>query len=134
MLPGKDFEYERRVAVADTDMVGIAHFTAYLRWVEEAENAFYRAAGIPFLGSEPDGSILGWPRVSLNVEYLGPVHFDDQVIVALSIVRDGRSSREWKFDIRRAGAEAAPVARGTMKTVRAAISREGKIASRPIQG
>lgn len=131
MHPGKVFEYERRVAVADTDMVGIAHFTAYLRWVEEAENAFYRAAGVPFLGCEPDGAILGWPRVSLNVEYLGPVHFDDLVIIRLSIARDGRSSREWSFEIHRPADDKA-IARGTMKTVHAAISREGKISSRPI--
>lgn len=132
MYPGKVFEYERRVAVADTDMVGIAHFTAYLRWVEEAENAFYRAAGVPFLGTEPDGAILGWPRVAVSIEYLGPVHFEDLVIVELSIIRDGRSSREWRFDIRRA-AGGDPVAAGTMKTVHAAIARDGKIASRPIR-
>lgn len=133
MIPGEVYACERIVAVADTDMAGIAHFTAYLRWVEEAEVAFYRAAGTSLCGREADGTMLGWPRVSLNVEYLGPVHFEDVVIVSVSIARDGRSSREWAFSIRRKD-NGAEVARGLMKTVRAAISRDGRISSRPIAG
>ncbi len=131
MIPGEVFECERVVAVADTDMAGIAHFTAYLRWVEEAEVAFYRAAGSSLCGREADGSLLGWPRVSLNAEYLGPAHFEDVLLVSVAIAREGRSSREWKFSIRRK-ADGAEVARGVMKTVRAAITRDGRISSRPI--
>lgn len=132
MTPGEVFTGERIIAVADTDMAGIAHFTAYLRWVEEAEVAFYRAAGTSLCGREADGTLLGWPRVSVAAEYLGPVHFEDVVLVSVSIVRDGRSSREWRFSIvrKRDGAE---VARGTMKTVRAAIDRDGRISSRAIR-
>jgi len=33
MSHGLVFEYERRVAFAETDMAGVAHFTSVLRWV-----------------------------------------------------------------------------------------------------
>ena len=52
------FLYERRVAFADTDMAGVAHFTAILRWVEEAEAAWLRAKG-EALATRVSGAVLG---------------------------------------------------------------------------
>ena len=38
------FRCTRQVEFNDTDMAGIAHFTAFFRWMEEAETAFLHAA------------------------------------------------------------------------------------------
>ena len=34
------FQYLRTIKFADTDMAGIAHFSNFFRWMEEAEHAF----------------------------------------------------------------------------------------------
>lgn len=52
----------RRVEFADTDMAGIIHFANYYRYMEEAEHAFFRSLGLRIMQSQPDGSVIGWPR------------------------------------------------------------------------
>ena len=40
------YTMQRRVEFSDTDMAGIAHFTNYFRYMEEAEHAFLRDRGL----------------------------------------------------------------------------------------
>ena len=40
------FLYRRRIQFAETDMAGIVHFSRYFRFMEEAEHALWRAAGL----------------------------------------------------------------------------------------
>lgn len=126
MAPGTLFAYERRVTFSETDMAGVVQFTAQLRWVEEAEAAFYRANNLDLCRREEDGMLTGWPRVALNVEYLSPAYFDDVVIVTINLIRQGRTSREWRFDIRRP-ADSAEIARGVMKSVYVSVTPERKM-------
>ena len=124
------FAYERRVAFSDTDMAGIAHFTAVLRWVEEAEAAWRRERGGSLCLIEPDGTLVGWPKVAVNVEYVSPMRFEDVVIVRLDVERDGATSRTWRFSVmlRDGGVETA---RGTMTVVHIARSPDGTVSKRP---
>ena len=55
------FRYSRRVQFSETDLAGIAHFSAYFRFMEEAEHALWRAAGLSIGAAETTG---GWPRVA----------------------------------------------------------------------
>ena len=41
-----DFTYFRRVEFSDTDTAGLIHFSAMLKYMEEAEHAFYRSLGL----------------------------------------------------------------------------------------
>ena len=56
----------RRVEFADTDMAGIIHFANYYRYMEEAEHSFFRSLGLSIMQPQPDGSVIGWPRVSAS--------------------------------------------------------------------
>ena len=50
------FRYSRRVQFSETDLAGIAHFSAFFRFMEEAEHALWRAAGLSnFSSSGPSG-------------------------------------------------------------------------------
>ena len=40
------FRYSRRVQFAETDLAGIVHFSWMFRYMEEAEHALWRAAGL----------------------------------------------------------------------------------------
>ena len=120
------FEYERLVAFSETDMAGVAHFSAILRWIEEAESAFLRRKGDTLCRRDEHHSLIGWPKVALNVEFLSPVRFEETLVVVLTLAREGRSSREWRFEIRRKE-DSAEVARGMLKSVRVRIAPDGRL-------
>lgn len=126
------FEYERRVAFAETDMAGIVHFTSVLRWVEEAEAAWRRARGGSLCIRDADGTLTGWPKVAVACEYLSPARFEDVVLVALSVDRDGGTSRRWKFEIRHK-TSGAPVAHGTLTVVHVSVSPSGAVTKLPVR-
>jgi acyl-CoA thioesterase FadM len=70
--PG-EFEYARVVQFSETDLAGIVHFSAYFRYMEEAEHALWRAAGLSVARDD-----LHWPRVSASCEYASPLRFEDE--------------------------------------------------------
>ena len=51
------FRYARRVQFGETDMAGIVHFSWMFRYMEEAEHALWRAAG---LSIHPPGTEVGF--------------------------------------------------------------------------
>ena len=85
------FRYRRRVQFAETDAAGLAHFSCYLRYMEEAEHALWREAGMTIW---TPASGLGFPRVSATCDYLAPLHFEDEFDVLVRIeTMSGRSIR-----------------------------------------
>ena len=56
-----EYRLKRRVQFYETDMAGIVHFSWFFRYMEEAEHALWRAAG---LSIAPPDSAIGWPRVN----------------------------------------------------------------------
>lgn len=85
------FTILRRVAFAETDMAGIVHFANYFRMMEEVEHAFFRSAGLS-VSMQHDGMHVGWPRVSASCEFYGPVRFEDEIELRLSVVKLGEKS------------------------------------------
>ena len=81
-----DFVYRRRVEFADTDTANLIHFTALLKFMEEAEHAFYRSLSLDFVGFRWSGdSVFGMPRVSVSCDYLGAVRYGDEIDVRLRV-------------------------------------------------
>lgn len=87
------FRYARRVQFAETDLAGIVHFSWMFRYMEEAEHAAWRAAG---LSVAAPGSALGWPRVSAAFDYRNPLHFEDEFEVTVRLAEV--SSRSLKYE------------------------------------
>ena len=83
-----EYRLKRRVQFYETDMAGIVHFSWFFRYMEEAEHAMWRDAGVS-IASGPD---IGWPRVEASFEYHRPLKFDDEFEVHLRIVgKDART-------------------------------------------
>ncbi len=122
------FSIRRRVQFAETDMAGIAHFANYFRWMEEAEHAFFRARGLS-VHMEHDGLQLGWPRVAVGCEFLGPVRFEDEVELRLRVTKVGGKSFSYEAEFRHAG---RPVARGKSTSVCCAMEADGSLRAIPI--
>ena len=56
-----EYRHRRRVQFHEVDGAGIVHFSWFFRYMEEAEHALWRAAG---LSIAPPGSDVGFPRSS----------------------------------------------------------------------
>ncbi len=78
-----EFLYRRRVQFPETDASGIVHFTNFFRYVEEAEHAMWRAAGLTVYDRMRE---LTWPRVAASFEFKKPLRFEDEFDVRLRIV------------------------------------------------
>jgi YbgC/YbaW family acyl-CoA thioester hydrolase len=83
-----EYRLKRRVQFHETDMAGIVHFSWFFRYMEEAEHAMWREAGLSIAG----GSDVGWPRVEASFEYHRPLKFEDEFEVQLRIIaKDART-------------------------------------------
>jgi YbgC/YbaW family acyl-CoA thioester hydrolase len=90
-LPGARVLVRRRVEWSDTDAAGIYHWTAALRFVEEAERALHDALGIT---TQTFGRT---PRAHIDADFRQPLRFNDLADVDLSVTRIGRTSLDYRF-------------------------------------
>jgi len=120
------FVYQRRVAFAETDMAGIAHFSNYYRFMEEAEHAYYRSLGLSIMHTRDDGVVIGWPRVNAQCQYLAPARYDRVLSIHVNIERLGAKSISWRMDIFD-GTQKLAV--GRMKTACCLCQEGGKLES-----
>lgn len=102
------FVMSRRVEFVDTDMAGIAHFTAFFRYMETAEHEMFRSLGLSLVAGEGEPR-LGWPRVRCGFDFLKPLRFGDQAEVRIGVTRIGAASITYEAEIVRNG---TTVARG----------------------
>lgn len=80
--PVSEFRYRRRVQFAETDLVGVVHFSWIARYMEEAEHALWREAGMSI--AAPDAKVL-YPRVALSVDFKAPLMFEDEFEVHVRV-------------------------------------------------
>lgn len=106
-----EFRYSRRVQFYETDLAGMVHFSWYLRYMEEAEHAMWREAGLSIL---PANSELGFPRVAAAVEFHAPLRFEDVFEVWIRIEAITRRSLKYAATITRGETR---IATGSMTAV-----------------
>ena len=70
-----EYKLTRRVQFHETDAAGIVHFSCFFKYMEEAEHAMWRSAGLSI--SSPRAEV-GWPRVAASFEYHKPLRFEDE--------------------------------------------------------
>ncbi len=116
------FRMSRRVEFCETDMAGIVHFSNFYKWMEQAEHAFFRSLGLTIVNHLPDGSTIGWPRVSAQCRFESPAHYEDMLDVVLTVQRIGVKSLTYDVEFH---CGSRSVARGSMKTV-CCIVKPGK--------
>lgn len=107
------FHYQRRVEFCETDAAGIAHFSAFFQYMEQAEHALLRHVGTSVV-SEDEAGTVSWPRVRASCDYTGSVRFEDLMEVVVRVARLGTKSVSYLFDFQ---LRDETVARGQMTTV-----------------
>ena len=90
------FTSQRRVEFCETDAAGIAHFSAFFQYMEQAEHAMLRHVGLSVVQEDDEGTI-SWPRAAASCDYLGPCRFEDVLDVSVSIKKLGRTSATYAF-------------------------------------
>ena len=108
MLPG--FRYRRRVQFAETDMAGLVHFSVFFRYMEEAEHALWRSAGLTI--ARP-GEQTGWPRLAATFDFKSPLRFEDEFDVVVQIAMLTRRTILYAFSLER---EDTLIGSGTITT------------------
>jgi acyl-CoA thioester hydrolase len=93
-----EYRYRRQVQFAETDLAGIVHFSWYFRYMEEAEHALWRAAGLSIAPAE---ATYGWPRVAAAFDYKSPLRFEDEFDVGVRIAKVSRRTIQYGFTLRR---------------------------------
>lgn len=97
-----EYNHSRRIEFAETDLVGVVHFSRYARFAEEAEHAFFRSLGLSVYTPCGDYS-LGFPRLASRLEFFGPLRFEDVIDVHLWVRRRGRKSITFQFRLTHEG-------------------------------
>lgn len=97
-MPVSEHRYHRRVQFAETDMAGVVHFSCIARYMEEAEHALWREAGLSI--SPPDDNV-GYPRVAVSIDFKAPLHFEDEFEVHVRIEAISRRTIRYSHTIRR---------------------------------
>jgi 4-hydroxybenzoyl-CoA thioesterase/acyl-CoA thioester hydrolase len=87
------------------------HFSVLFRYMEEAEHAFWRAAG---LSVADRGNDLGWPRLSAACEFRNRLYFEDEFDVIVRIAALKTRTIDYEFTMVR---EETVIAVGTMTSV-----------------
>lgn len=99
--------HRRRVQFYETDAAGIVHFSWFFRYMEEAEHAMWREAG---LSIAPPDAPIGWARVSASCEYLQALRFEDEIEIEIRVTAMTRKTIAYACEIRRGDAVAAKAA------------------------
>lgn len=118
------FTYRRRVNFAETDMVGIVHFSNYFRYLEEAEHAFYRS--LDFAGYMPGETITrGWPRVHVSMDYKAPLVYEETFDVHVYVAAKREKSLSHVFLFRKL--DGSLIARGKLTVVHVVVDQQTNI-------
>lgn len=83
---------------AETDLAGMVHFANFFRYMEEAEHALWRAAGLSIDSRE---SAYKWPRVAAAFDFKRPLRFEDEFEVHVAIAAVTTRSIQYNHTVMR---------------------------------
>src|SRR4026207_53413 len=72
----------RRVQFYETDAAGLVHFSWFFRYMEEAEHALWREAGLSIHARDGE---FGFPRVSASFDFHRALRFEQEFDVLLRV-------------------------------------------------
>ena len=79
----KNFSIKIKVRYCETDQMGLVHHGSYINYFEEARISWISNLGFSYSEMENSGIIL--PVSKLNVSYLRPAYFDDDLVVNVEL-------------------------------------------------
>jgi acyl-CoA thioester hydrolase len=120
------FIARRQVKFSETDMAGIVHFANFYRWMEEAEHEYFRSIGLRIMEKQPDGTYIGWPRVSASCHFDAPAHYEDEIEIRIEVERVGFKSLTFAMEF---WCDSVRLAHGRLKTACCICMPDGTLKS-----
>lgn len=114
-----------RVKFFDTDVMGVAHHSNYIRWFETGRVEFLRAIGIDLNEMMSDGILF--PIVEVSAKFHAPARFDEELEIETTAEALTKAKMKFSYAIRRCGEEKI-LAEGTSTNV---FTSDGKICRLP---
>ena len=114
-----------RVKFFDTDVMGVAHHSNYIRWFETGRVEFLRTLGIDLNEMMNDGILF--PIVEVTAKFHAPAKFDDELEIETTAEALTKAKMKFNYVIRRRGEEKI-LTEGTSTNV---FTNDGKICRLP---
>ena len=115
-----------RVIYGDTDQMGVAYYSNYLRWFEIGRTELLRQIGLPYTSIEEKG--LYFPVTEVSCRYHKPARFDDLIVIETTLGSLGWAVLTFNYRLFRKEDEAL-IASGWTK--HACVDREGHVTKMP---
>ena len=113
------FEHSLRVRYMEVDAQGVVFNAWYLTYFDEAMSAFLGSRGLPYAALLDAGFDV--QLVRCEMDWTAGLHWQDEVLVAVSTARLGRTSFALDFQTRRDGSQVTCSAR----TVYVVVATDG---------
>jgi acyl-CoA thioester hydrolase len=94
------FSWPVRVYYEDTDLGGVVYYANYLKFLERARSEWLRSFGISQTGLLASERVL-FAITAVNLRYLRPARFEDELLVTVELQRLRRASMEFGQAIHR---------------------------------
>lgn len=91
--------YEHKVQYYETDQMGIAHHSNYIRWMEEARIDFLSQIGWDYKTLEENGVIS--PVTSVDCKYRMTTKFYDVITIKVTVTEFKGIKLKLKYEMRR---------------------------------
>ena len=115
----KKFSIQIKVRYCETDQMGLVHHGSYVNYFEEARISWISNLGFSYSEMEKSGIIL--PVSKLNINYLRPAYFENDLVVNVELAELPTSRLIFNYSITNKG---EVVVTGT--TVLAFLNKETK--------
>ena len=115
----KNFSIQIKVRYCETDQMGLVHHGSYVNYFEEARISWISNLGFSYSEMEKSGIIL--PVSKLNINYLRPAYFENDLVVNVELAELPTSRLIFNYSITNKG---EVVVTGT--TVLAFLNKETK--------
>ena len=112
--------YKHTVQYYETDMMGFAHHSNYVRWMEEARVDFLNQLSLDYPKMEKEGVIS--PTIEVSCKYRKSTTFSDDVYISVSIKEFKGVKLKFSYEMKNANGEAVAEA----ESVHCFINRQGK--------
>jgi len=93
-----EYRLRRRVLFYEADLAGIVHFSWFFRYMEEAEHALWREAGLSIAPRRAD---VIFPRINAAFEYHSPLRFEEEFDVHIRVAEMTEKTMRYACEVTR---------------------------------
>ena len=115
-----------RVIYGDTDKMGYAYYSNYMRWFEIGRTELLRSSGLSYKAVENKGIFI--PVSEVHCKFINPVQYDDLLVIETTVDTSVRGGIKFQYRIY---SEDGKITFAKGYTKHACINCDGKVVRPP---